>query len=54
MKRGAPKKATKADGQVHIRVSDADKRAMEKAAECEGLALSAWIRWVCLRESKQK
>lgn len=38
--------------QLHIRVTEAQKAAMTRAAEAEGLELSAWVRSTLLKAAK--
>ena len=43
---------TAKDVDIRIRVSAADKRALEQAATRETLTLSAWLRMVALKSAR--
>jgi uncharacterized protein (DUF1778 family) len=42
------------DNLIRVRASDAERAAMQKAADARGLSLSGWIRMVALEAAKRE
>lgn len=42
------------NGRIEFRIADRHAKDMKKAAEKQGLALSAWIRLVCIAAAKDQ